>query len=181
MNGVSNIVLRRATLADAPAIAQVRVDSWRATYRGIMPDDYLDAMQVDESIDMWERVLSAPANRMAAVFVVEVEAQIVGFAAGHMLPEPKFDLAAELTAIHLLPAAQDKGLGTRLLQMVAQTFFDLQANGMLVWTLSENKIGRTFYEKMGAELLIEQSYTWDDLDLKEVGYGWRDLSALALG
>ena len=41
-----------------------------------------------------------------------------------------------------------------------------------------NQAARQFYEQMGAELLIEQPFTWDGLDLMETGYGWRDLTAL---
>jgi hypothetical protein len=37
---------------------------------------------------------------------------------------------------------------------------------------------RAFYEKLGAELLIEQPFTWDGMELVEVGYGWRNLDSL---
>ena len=40
---------RLATPADAHAIAQVRVDAWRTTYRGLIPDTYLAAMTVEDS------------------------------------------------------------------------------------------------------------------------------------
>jgi hypothetical protein len=36
------IQLRRATPEDAAALAAVEVRSWRAAYRGLMPDAYLD-------------------------------------------------------------------------------------------------------------------------------------------
>jgi hypothetical protein len=32
---------------------------------------------------------------------------------------------------------------------------------------------------LGGELLVEQPFQWDGLDLVEAGYGWRDLPALA--
>jgi ribosomal protein S18 acetylase RimI-like enzyme len=175
---MANVVLRRATVADANAIAAVRVESWRLAYADVIPDSYLDSMDVEESATLWARILSAPPNK-TATFVVEMDGKVVGFAAGMMLPEQKFDLDAELTGIYLLPPAQDQGIGTRLINMVAQTFADLNANGLLAWVLSENKPARQFFEKLGGELLIEQTFTWDDLDLKEVGYGWRDLTALA--
>jgi ribosomal protein S18 acetylase RimI-like enzyme len=177
---ISNVVLRRATAADAAAIAALRIDSWRASYTGVIPDSYLDDMNVDESTELWLRILSAPGAKTTAVFVAEVDREIVGFSAGMMLVEKKFDFDAELTATYLKPAAQDQGLGTRLVRMVADSFQTLGANGLLVWVLSENKAGRQFYEKLGGELLIEQDFSWDDLDLKEVGYGFRDLTTLAL-
>ena len=38
------ITIRPATAADAAQIARVRVDCWRSTYRGLVPDAYLDGM-----------------------------------------------------------------------------------------------------------------------------------------
>lgn len=178
---VSNVVLRRANAVDAPAIAAVRVESWRATYRGIIPDSYLDEMREDESTELWFRVLTAPKNASTAVFVAEVAGEVVGFSAGLMLPEKKFELDAELSAIYLKPKYQDQGLGQRLVRMVADAYQSHGANGMLVWVLAENKVARQFYEKLGGELLIEQDFLWDDLSLREVGYGWRDLTTLAKG
>jgi hypothetical protein len=45
--GMAAIVVRRATLDDAPAIARVHVAAWQRAYRGQMPDAVLDGL--DES------------------------------------------------------------------------------------------------------------------------------------
>ncbi|MFO1311662.1 MAG: hypothetical protein U1F41_06295, partial [Burkholderiales bacterium] len=52
------------------------------------------------------------------------------------------------------------------------------ATAMIVWVIAANKAARAFYEKMGGELVLEQPFTWDGMDLVEAGYGYRDLSAL---
>ena len=171
------LVLRRASVQDAAAIGRVRVNSWRATYRGIMPDDYLDEMAVEDSVELWAKVLSAPTNT-TSVFVAELDGEIIGFAAGTALAEPKFGLDAELAAIYLRPDMQREGIGSRLLNMVVDAHRSQGATGLLVWVLAANKAARKFIEQLGAELLIEQSYQWDGLNLVEAGYGWRDLSAL---
>jgi hypothetical protein len=57
---------------------------------------------------------------------------------------------------------------------------DQNATGLIVWALAGNKVARAFFAQLGAELLIEQSFQWDDLRLVEAGYGWRDLDALAV-
>ena len=41
--------IRTATPEDARAIAEVHVASWRAAYRGVLPDTYLDRLSVDEN------------------------------------------------------------------------------------------------------------------------------------
>ena len=66
----------------------------------------------------------------------------------------------------------------RLVGAVAETQSALAASGLLTWVIAGNKPARAFYEKLGAELLIEQPFTWDGMELVEVGYGWRNLDSL---
>jgi len=60
------VMVRRATPADAAGIARVHVDAWRATYRGIVPDEHLDALSYEGRQGMWSRILEA--NNDHAVF-----------------------------------------------------------------------------------------------------------------
>ena len=174
---MTEITFRVATAADAAAIAAVRVDSWRATYRGVIPDDYLDDMRADESAEMWEQVLEA--NRPdIGVYVAEAGAEVVGFAAGMLLQPEKLDCNAELTAIYVKPIAQRGGVGRRLLALVAHRLQQVGAVSLLAWVIADNQVARTFYEELGAELLVEQPFTWDTLELTETGYAWHDLHAL---
>lgn len=174
---MTEITFRRATADDAGAIAALRVDSWRTTYRGVMPDPYLDGMKTEESAAMWSQVLLADVPSIS-VFVAMAGDELVGFSSGMLLMPPKFELDAELTAIYLKPIAQRGGVGRRLLALVAETMQQRGAEGLLVWVIADNKPARSFYEELGAELLVEQPFTWDGLDLMEAGYGWRDLPAL---
>jgi GNAT superfamily N-acetyltransferase len=174
---MSEILIRPALPGDAGAIAQVRVDAWRTTYKGMIPDTYLAAMKVDESAALWLRVLDA-ASTKASVFVALNEAEVVGFAGGNLLPEPKLGFDAELTAIYLRQGAQRAGVGRRLVAHVAAAERAQGATGLVTWVIAANRAARAFYERLGAELLIEQPFQWDGMDLVEVGYGWRDLDAL---
>lgn len=169
--------IRLATPADATAIAQVRVMAWRTTYRGMIPAAYLDGMKVEDSAALWERILTAAPNT-TNTFVAEAEGMVVGFASGLMLPEPKLGFDAELSAVYLDPEHQRQAVGRRLVAGVAAAQLTHGATGLIVWVIAANKTARTFYESLGAELLVEQPFTWDGMDLVEAGYGWRDLPAL---
>ena len=142
------IAIRPATPQDAPAIAAVRIDSWRSTYRGLIPDAYLDGMQLEQSTALWDRVLTAGKNS-TSVFVAENDGDVVGFAAGNMLQEPRHELNAELTAIYLRPDYQHAGIGRRLVESVARAEQAHGANGLIVWVISGNKRARAFYEALG--------------------------------
>jgi GNAT superfamily N-acetyltransferase len=175
---VTAIAVRPAAPGDAPGIARVRVDSWRSTYRGLIPDAYLDAMQVDASTALWDRVLTAGSNT-TSVFVAERRSEIVGFSCGTLLPQAKHGLDSELAAVYLRRDFQRAGLGRSLVGAVVGAQSAHGATGLLTWVIAGNKGARAFYEALGGELLVEQPFQWDGMDLVEVGYGWRDLAALA--
>jgi GNAT superfamily N-acetyltransferase len=175
---VPGIQIRPATAADAPAIARVRVDSWRTSYRGLIPDAYLDAMEVDASTALWERVLGAEGST-ASVLVATLDGEVIGFAAGNPLKEPKHGADAEITAVYLRREYQRAGIGRRLLAAVVEAQQRLGATAMIVWVIAGNKAARAFYEGLGGELVVEQPFQWDGMDLLEAGYVFRDLPALA--
>ncbi len=62
---------------------------------------------------LWDKMLTAGPNP-ASVFVASRGDEVVGFAAGNMLAEPRFGLDAELTAVYLRREFQRVGLGRRL-------------------------------------------------------------------
>ena len=171
------LTIRPATADDAQAIARVRVDCWRTTYRGLIPDAYLDAMDVDASTALWDRVLSAAPNT-ASVFVADDDGEVVAFAAGNMLEEPRHALNAELSAAYVRRDRQRAGIGRRLVDAVARAQRAHGANGLIVWVIAGNKTARAFYENLGATLLVEQPFEWDGMPLTEAGYGFSDIDAL---
>ena len=73
-------IIRHATPDDAQGIANVQVETWRSAYRGVIADDFLDAMSEKERTSRWSEILQRPEH---ATFVAEVEGHgIVGFANG---------------------------------------------------------------------------------------------------
>ena len=88
-------------------------------------------------------------------------------------PKPKHGMNAELAAVYLVRDAQRAGIGRRLVAAVASAQRAHGATGLIVWVIAGNKAARAFYEALGAQLLIEQPFTWDGMDLVEAGYGCR--------
>ena len=180
MSQIKEIQLRRASLADARAIASIRIECWRTTYRGVIPDAYLDGMSIEESAAQWSTILAMlpEKEQQICVFVAETDGQVIGFVSSTVLPIAKMGLQAELSGVYLLPAWQRCGIGKRMVQKVARNLLAQGVNSLLVWVLSENAIARNFFEELSAIKLSQQAYNWDALDLMEVSYGWNDLSVL---
>ena len=180
MSKIKEIQLRRATLADAQAIAAIRVEGWRTSYHDIIPDTYLDNMNLEENILQWETILHVLPSKedSLCVFVAESEGEIVGFVSAIKLAEPKLGKHAELTGIYIRPQWQRCGIGKRMLHKVARCVQAMGSESLLVWVIDGNSPARHFYEELGGIILIEQDFSWDGLDLTEVGYGWNDVSIL---
>lgn len=41
------MIIQRALVNDSTGVARVQVESWRTTYRDLVPDEYLNAMTVE--------------------------------------------------------------------------------------------------------------------------------------
>ncbi len=49
------MIIRKAELKDISGIAKVHVDSWRTTYKGIVPDSFLDNLSYENREQIWKR------------------------------------------------------------------------------------------------------------------------------
>ena len=168
---------RRARLSDAEAIGAVQVASWRTTYRGIVPEDYLAAMTVEDHAERWARLLARPGT-LELTFVVEEAGRVVGFALGGNEREGSTRFLGELHAIYLLQEAQRRGHGRALVEAVSGALLQRGLNSMLVWVLRDNLGARRFYERLGGVYLGEHDLDFGaGFTLMEVSYGWPDLRA----
>lgn len=174
--GVATI--RAAAPADAAAIARVRVEAWRATYRGLIPDPYLDSLSIDDSTRFWQRILDAGSPH-AWVRVADEGGEIVAFASGNRREPPVHGFGAELSAVYVRADRQRAGLGRRLVGAVTAAAREAGADGLIVFVIAGNKPARAFYDNLGAELLLEQPFEWDGIPLVEAAYGWHDLAVLS--
>lgn len=173
--------IRAAALLDAAGIARVQVSSWQTTYRGIVSDDFLQQMDVVEFTGRWEQRLNGE-NQHISIYVAETEAgEIVGFISGGPERSRETEFDGELYAIYTLQERQQRGLGTRLVQALAERMVQQGFRSMICWALTENGPARTFYEKLGGRTISEKKIDIGGRLLDEVSYGWDDLRKLVSG
>jgi GNAT superfamily N-acetyltransferase len=173
------MVVRRATVDDAEPIERIRVETWRATYRGLLPDGLIDQLQPNVERRR-ERLRSASPSDLT--FVAEESSEVVGYAfAG---PERTHDreYAGEVYAIYVLPAAQGQGHGRALIRECARELALQGMTSLLIWVLRENRIGRGFYEHIGGTPVREkplEEFPGAEEHI-EIGYGWKDIRPLLI-
>jgi ribosomal protein S18 acetylase RimI-like enzyme len=169
-----NILIRKAIVEDAASIAHVHVVSWQESYRGIVPQPYLDSLDIDRRTESWKSRLDRVDSN---VFVAILDGQLCGFAGGGLAREPVQDFDGEFYAIYLLDTAKGQGIGRLLMRRLAET---LRANGLakgVLWVLADNP-SRGFYERLGGQEIAQKIAPIGGVDLLEIAYGWQDLRTL---
>jgi len=106
--------IRPATPDDARVIANVHVEAWRTTYRGLLPDDVLAQLSVERRAEGWRQAAALTGQTGRSLFVAQEGTRILGFAAGG--PERTRDplYTGELYAIYILESYQRRGIGRLL-------------------------------------------------------------------
>ncbi|NYF78856.1 GNAT family N-acetyltransferase [Granulicella arctica] len=168
--------IRPGELGDAAGIALVHVQSWKSTYRGIVPDTYLAALEIESRAEMWKGQLLSGDS---LIFVAEDESGVVGFAAAGSLRESVDDYDAELYAIYLLDTRQRQGAGRMLVHALA---VGLRARGFksfLVWVLEQNP-SVSFYKSLGGVQVAQKSVEIGGVYLPEIACGWSSIDQLVL-
>ncbi len=166
-------MIRPATSADAAAVARVQVDSWDGTYRGLIPDQVIDALTPERRTDQWERFLANPAGR--TLLVAEHDG-VVGMASLGPARGEAGDVG-EIYAIYVTPDHWDHGHGRDLIVEAERLLAAAGHTSAVLWVLVGNDRGIGFYEKAGwqpdGHTRIEVMF---DESLSEVRYR-RDLGA----
>ncbi|HYM66371.1 MAG TPA: GNAT family N-acetyltransferase [Patescibacteria group bacterium] len=165
-------MVRPAGLNDAAAIARVHVETWRTSYRGLLPDDFLQSLSEEHYAERWRRGIGDGTTR---VFVAEDESGVVGFASGGRERAGEEGYSGELYALYVSARAQRMGFGRSLVGGVVAGLRQMGLSDMIVWVLRDNPDARAFYEHLGGTYVRSQPLTIGDTTLQEVAYGWRRL------
>lgn len=169
------MLIRPAREGDAQGIAHVHTESWKTTYRGIVPDDFLDHLTIESRLSQWERTIRSGEKDQILVVAEQDHGNIVGIACGGKEREGKLPYDGELYAIYLLKEVQQTGIGRQLATHVVNHLQSFNMKRLIIWALERNSACR-FYEKMGGTPVHTQSIRIGGQDLIEVGYGWEELS-----
>jgi GNAT superfamily N-acetyltransferase len=139
------VTLRLATPDDARGVAVVHVRTWQEAYRGMVPDELLDALSIDERVKAYAkfRVLDDPERPL---YVAEIDGDIVGFA--NVGPSREEQDTGELYAIYVRASHWDTGVG-RALMVTGVDWLAQRYPDSTLWVLGSNDRARRFYERGG--------------------------------
>lgn len=171
------MIIRRARLEDAREIAEVHVKSWQQAYKGIINEEYLSNLKVEDREKMWKSGLSSPREDAPVYVAVNDVGAIVGFASFGIEREHKQPMDGELYAIYLLNENRRNGIGTMLLRAGIEDLINHNFRTVLVWVLAENP-SRKFYEHLIPNKVETKIIQIGNDSYEEVAYKWEDINVL---
>ena len=169
------MIVRAADLRDRDAIVALHIESWRASYRGLLPDDFLDGPVEPERVEHWQNFLtSTDADRITLIAISDDV--LAGFVSVARSDSGDFD--AYIEHLHVRPGLKGQGIGRRLLGEAARRLVDkgYRSAYLLVFDGNADAIG--FYERLGGET---RSFGMEERGGKTIPrsrIGWVDLAAL---
>jgi ribosomal protein S18 acetylase RimI-like enzyme len=167
--------VRRAGPADVVAIARIEVETWRATYAGMLPDRVLIGMSERRQQSAWAGLVR---YRPGDVIVVEEpETGIVGFGNCGAQRDPTLPYSGEIFTLYVTPDAQNRGVGRQLLSALFERLLHKGNSSALIWVIRANP-SRFFYEHMGGKFILTRRIRVGGEPVEAIAYGWPDLRTL---
>jgi ribosomal protein S18 acetylase RimI-like enzyme len=165
------ITIRPARTDDARLIARLDVETWRATYAGILATQFLVGLSTQRREIGWASVIEREPRdvRVAA----DTDGNILGFGScGRNRSGAEF--AGEVFTLYVAPDWQNQGIGRRLLLTLFERLAAQGCGSAIIWVLRDNP-GRFFYQRLGGREVQHKIFAVGGKRIEAAGFAWRDL------
>jgi RimJ/RimL family protein N-acetyltransferase len=140
--------IRYAAMEDIHGMGRVYVDTWKAAYRGMIPQEFLDGLTASRWEDRYRQTLGKEGMPKAAVLLLD--GQIIGVSSFMKTRDNDLtDDYGEIISIYVLPEYWHMGYGTLMLNWVTRELEKLGFTDCVLWTLEENLRAQRAYERFG--------------------------------
>lgn len=138
------VKLRLAEERDLKRISEMYVENWKATYVGLVNQDFLDNLNVPDTIVKWRTHIEKDNH---GIYVAEKDQRIMGFAA--FRPETKIDDCLYLDSLHVSKCSRDLGIGSILINQIGKRAIEDGYSKMNISIVAGNEHARRLYVKRG--------------------------------
>ena len=141
------VAIRPAVPGDAPAIRNVALESWPATYHGVFTPDFIASfLDRNYSVESLEQAIAFTWQDDFRIFdaAIDERGRVVGFLQMSLKGDHPF-----LWRLYVLPSHQRQGIGLALLTRLEDHLRSRSSSSYGLMVHSRNKIGKAFYLKQG--------------------------------
>lgn len=169
--------IRPAKPRDATAMARIYVDTWKATYRGILPDAYLDTMRMGDSARALSREMAGPG--VISLVAESKQGHVAGLITGGIDRRRDRVYGGEIFSLYVEKTHQRRGVGKDLVTHLVERMNHQDIFAVKVQVLQANPY-RRFYEKLNGVLLACGRIRFAGTELAACTYGWIDTDLIGM-
>lgn len=157
------IEYRFATFEDAYQVAYVAAHSWYETYKGFMPDEYLEnrIKNIDESAIKTKNFILNNPRYLVATY----NEKVVGICYYSESQNNDYPNSGLLGALYVLKEYQGKNIGKNLFKMAIKNLKEMGFNSMYLECLQGNKT-INFYKHFQGIIVDEMDYPISNFKVK---------------
>lgn len=140
-------IIRKREKKDCLEIAHVVTVTWNETYKGIVPDWFLEELKVNEKERAYKSYSQFNENENNTL-VLEVNNKIVGFTSYGKSDDNEYANCGEIFALYIIKKYQGNGYGRKLIIEAIKELKKMNYNKMIIGCLKGNP-SNEFYKHMG--------------------------------
>ena len=164
-------LIRKRTKEDCKDIAHVVTVAWNETYKGIVPDWFLEELKnnEEERVKKYYNDFDENDNNQ---FVLEVDNEIVGFVNFGVTSDEEYQNCGEIFALYIISKYKGNGFGRKLVETAKNELKNMGYDKMIIACLKGNP-SNEFYKHIGGVYvkdglykrlqLLENVYYYDNI------------------
>ncbi|MFK7946546.1 MAG: N-acetyltransferase family protein [Saprospiraceae bacterium] len=165
-------MIRKASKQDLSTIAKIRIDNWRTTYKGLLPQSFLDDLDYAKEAANWLKFIQT--DNCLLYVAIDDNGEILGFIGNKILVTEDSKMG-EIYALHTDEKHRGKGVGKALIHFSIKLFKAENINQMYLWVVVGNTNAIEIYEHLGATIYTERVEVINEVDVPEIGMKWFDI------
>ncbi len=156
-----NYVIRDEKISDLRDVNHIVTISWNETYKGLVPDDFLNNLYNNEEERIKRNIQEFGKDKE---LVLEVEGKIVGFVRYGVANDKELVNCGEVIALYVLKDYQKYGYGKKLVFAAFKRLKELGFDKVIIACLKGNRANE-FYQHIGGKYYKDGLF--ERLNLKE--------------
>ena len=171
-----NYYIKEMTIKDAYDFMYVNTLGWNETYRGIVPDEFLDKIMnnIPENAEKLKNKFEDSKKLNDKRFLLYVNDEAVGVFGIDNSREEKYPNSGELCILYLLKKAQKHGYGKIMFEKAKEELRKMNYHDMIICCLKDNPTTK-FYEYMGGEKVLSKKKVIGGKELEENIYYYKEI------
>ena len=143
--------IRKREQKDCFEIAHVVTVAWNETYKGIVPEWFLEKLCLNEK-DRAEKTYDEFDINNNNQYVLEVDNEIVGFVNYGRSDDEEFENCGEIFALYVIKKYHGYGFGRKLVEKAKEDIKSFGCDKMIIGCLKGNK-SNEFYKHIGGKYI----------------------------